>query len=86
MSAPWMLLDASCREVATGTIGGEIAAVPAGRFALRVQAIGEPIAVDGIEINPEHLTRVELEKEGQEVGRRVLGPLTVRGGSPSGLP
>jgi tetratricopeptide (TPR) repeat protein len=49
--------------------------VPEGVYTLIVRAAGTPITIADVRVTYDQFTRVELKKEGQEVGTRVLGPV-----------
>jgi hypothetical protein len=49
--------------------------VPEGVYTVVVRAAGQPITIADVRVAQGQFTRVELKKEGQEVGTRVLGPV-----------
>ena len=75
LAVPYDLLDAAGQRVASGLTGQEPIAVPEGIYTLVVRAAGPNITVADVPVAHDQFTRVELKKEGQEVGTRVLGPV-----------
>ena len=74
LAVPYDVLDAAGSRVASGLTGQEPIAVPEGVYTLVVRAAGTPITLADVRVAHDQFTRVELKKEGQEVGTRVLGP------------
>ena len=68
------MLDAASHRVAHGLTDQEPVAVPEGIYTVVVRASGAPITLADVQVAHDQFTRVELKKEGQEVGTRVLGP------------
>jgi Mg-chelatase subunit ChlD len=77
MAAPFELLDGAGERVAKGSIGSEPIDVPEGVYQLVVQTVGAEVKVSEISIKQGHWTRVTFKKEGQEVGKTILGPIEV---------
>ena len=75
LAVPYDLLDAAGQRVASGLTGQEPIAVPEGIYTLVVRAAGPNITVADVPVAHDQFTRVELKKEGQEVGTRVLSPV-----------
>ena len=75
LAVPYDVLDAAGSRVASGLTGQEPIAVPEGVYTLVVRAAGTPITIADVRVAHDQFTRVELKKEGQEVGTRVLGPV-----------
>ena len=75
LAVPYDVLDAAGSRVASGLTGQEPIAVPEGVYTLVVRAAGTPITLADVRVAYDQFTRVELKKEGQEVGTRVLGPV-----------
>jgi hypothetical protein len=70
--APYDVLDASGRRVSGGRLGEKAIALPVGTYAVVVHASGEPITIANVQVAYNQLTKVELKKEGQAVGTRVV--------------
>jgi hypothetical protein len=75
LAVPYDVLDAAGSRVASGVTGQGAIAVPEGIYTLVVRAAGTPITLADVRVTHDQFTRVELKKEGQEVGTRVLGPV-----------
>jgi hypothetical protein len=75
LAVPYDVLDATGSRVASGLTGHEAIAVPEGVYTLVVRAAGQPITIADVRVAHDQFTRVELKKEGQEVGTQVLGPV-----------
>jgi Mg-chelatase subunit ChlD len=75
LAVPYDVLDAASHRVTSGLTGQEPIAVPEGVYTLVVRAAGTPITLADVRVTHDQFTRVELKKEGQEVGTRVLGPV-----------
>ncbi len=70
--APYDVLDASGKRVSGGRLGEKAIALPVGTYAVVVHASGEPITIANVQVAYNQLTKVELKKEGQAVGTRVV--------------
>jgi hypothetical protein len=68
------VLDAAGEKVAGGLIGQGATVVPEGIYTVAVRAVGRPHTTPDVRIDYNGHTTVELKKEGQEVGIRVLRP------------
>jgi Mg-chelatase subunit ChlD len=79
LAVPYDMLDAASSSVASGFTGRMSTAVPEGVYTLVVRAAGQPITIADVRVAHDQFTRVELKKEGQEVGTRVLGPVQKKG-------
>jgi von Willebrand factor type A domain len=75
LAVPYDVLDAAGSRVASGLIGQEVITVPEGVSTIVVHAAGQPITIADVWVAHDQFTRVELKKEGQEVGTQVLGPV-----------
>ena len=75
LAVPYDVLDAAGSRVASGLTGQGAIAVPEGVYTVVVRAAGKPITIADVRITHDQFTRVELKKEGQEVGTQVLGPV-----------
>ena len=47
--------------------------LPTGSYTVVIQATGKPITIPDVRIHEKGTTKVELKKEGEEVGVKVLG-------------
>jgi hypothetical protein len=72
LAVSYDLLDAAGSRVASGVTGQGAIAVPEGVYTVVVRAAGKPITIVDVRIAHDQFTRVELKKEGQEVGTHVL--------------
>jgi len=75
LAVPYDGLDAAGSRGASGLIGQGAITVPEGVYTVVVRASGQPITIADVRVTHEQFTRVELKKEGQEVGTQVLGPV-----------
>src|SRR5439155_24416182 len=75
LAVPYDVLDVAGSRVASGLTGQGPIAVPEGGYTLVVRAAGTPITIADVRVAHDQFTRVELKKEGHEVGTRVLGPV-----------
>jgi len=75
MAVPYDVLDATGSRVASGVTGQGSIAVPEGVYTVVVRGAGQPIKIADVRVADDQFTRVELKKEGQEVGMQVLGPI-----------
>ena len=78
LAVPYDVLDAAGSRVASGLTSQGAIAVPEGVYTIVVHAAGQPIRIADVPIAHDQFTRVELKKEGQEVGTHVLGPVHKR--------
>ncbi len=72
LAVPFDVLDRAGAVVASGLVGRDPVELPDGIYRVIVQTTGEPIRTD-VTIAADERTRIELKKEGQEVGVRVPG-------------
>jgi hypothetical protein len=75
LAVPYDVLDAAGSRVASGVTGQGSIAVPEGVYTVVVRGVGTPIKIADVRVAHDQSTRVELKKEGQEVGMQVLGPV-----------
>jgi hypothetical protein len=75
LAVPYDVLDAAGSRVASGVTGPESIAAPEGVSTVVVRAAGKPITIADVRVAHDQFTRIELKKEGQEVGMQVLGPV-----------
>jgi von Willebrand factor type A domain len=73
LAVPYDVLDAAGSRVASGLTGQGAIAVPEGVYTIVVHAAGQPITIADVRVAHDQFTRVELKKEGQEVGTQVFG-------------
>jgi Mg-chelatase subunit ChlD/surface antigen len=76
LAAPFDVIDASDTVVASGITGQSSVAVPEGVYTVVVQATGEPITIPEVRVAYDRYTKVELKKEGREIGAEAVGPVT----------
>lgn len=74
LAVPYDVVDDSGSKVASGVTGAGILSLPPGIYSVVIQATGKPIMIPDVHIQENGTTKVELKKEGEEVGTRVLGP------------
>ncbi|MFQ5796283.1 MAG: VWA domain-containing protein [Candidatus Bipolaricaulia bacterium] len=74
LMVPYDVLDASGAKVEGGLIGQEAINLPEGVYTVVVHAAAEPITISDVRITHDQSTTVELQREGQEIGIRILGP------------
>jgi Mg-chelatase subunit ChlD len=75
LGVPYDVLDAAGSRIASGVIGQGAIAVPEGVYTIVVRAAGQSITMADVRVVHDQFTHIELKKEGQEVGTRVLGPV-----------
>jgi von Willebrand factor type A domain len=75
LAVPYDVLDAAGSRVASGLTGQGAITVPEGVYTVVVHVAGQPIRIADVRVTYDQFTRVELKKEGQEVGTQVLGPV-----------
>ena len=68
------VLDDSGAKVASGVTGAGTISLPTGIYTVTIQATGKPITVPNVHIRENGATRVELKKEGEEVGTKISEP------------
>jgi hypothetical protein len=74
LAVPFSVVDATGAVLAHGVIGGDPIAVPAGDLTVRVDAAATPIAVEHVVVEPDKLTTVTMNKDGNGVSARVGAP------------
>jgi Mg-chelatase subunit ChlD len=75
LAVPFDVVDASGVQVGSGLSGQGPIQVPEGLYTVIVRGAGEPIVVPDVRIISDQCCRVEVKKEGQEIGTRILGPM-----------
>jgi ribosomal protein L14 len=75
LAVPFDVVDASGVQVGSGLAGQGAIQVPEGLYTVIVRGASEPIVVPEIRIIKDQFFRVEVKKEGQEIGTRILGPM-----------
>lgn len=68
------LVRADGERVSGGLTGRGSAEVPEGIFTVAVRTAGDPVIVEDVPIREGQPTRVEIKKEGEEIGGRVVPP------------
>ena len=74
LALPYEVIDDSGSKVAGGIAGAEALSLPTGSYTVRLQAAGNLITIPDVQIQEKRSTKVELKKEGNEIGARVVGP------------
>jgi len=74
LAVPYDVFDADGERVTGGLTGRGSAEVPEGIFTVAVRTVGDPVIVEDVPIREGEPTRVEIKKEGEEVGVRVVPP------------
>jgi Mg-chelatase subunit ChlD len=72
LAVPYEVHDAAGEKVGGGPTGQGAIAVPEGLYSVVVSAAGTPLTVPDVRVVHNELTRVELKKEGQEIGTQVV--------------
>jgi Mg-chelatase subunit ChlD len=78
MAVPYDVVDTAGEVVGTGVTGTGVQ-VPEGVYTVRVQSAGAPVTAEHVAVVANQVTTVELKKDGQQVGIKVVAPA-----SPSG--
>jgi VWFA-related protein len=73
LAVPYDVLDDSGAKVASGVTGTGTISLPTGIYTVVIQATGKPITIPDVHIRANGATKVELKKEGEEVGVKVSG-------------
>ena len=68
------VLDGAGSRVGGGQVGEEAIILPEGIYTIMVHTAGEPTTIPAVRVARNEFTRIELKKEGQEIGTRVVGP------------
>jgi VWFA-related protein len=74
LAVPFDVLDDSGTKVASGVTGSGTTSLPTGIYTVVIQATGKPITIPDVHIAENGATKIELKKEGEEVGVKVMGP------------
>jgi len=74
LSVPYEVLDGAGDKVTGGITGQSAIQVPEGMYTIVVAASGKPVRIPNVRIAQNKTTKVELKKEGKEIGTRVVGP------------
>ncbi len=74
LAVPYEVLDAAGEKVGGGLTGQGTISVPEGIYTVIVKAAGKPITIPNVKVSQNRSTKLELRKEGQEVGVKVVGP------------
>jgi hypothetical protein len=75
LAVPFDVVDTNGVQVGSGLTGQGSIQVPEGLYSVIVRGAGEPIVVPDVRIICDQYCRVEVKKEGQEIGTRTLGPM-----------
>jgi hypothetical protein len=78
LAVPFDALDATGAKVADGVTGRTVTDLPEGIYTIRVRA-EKPIDVEGVRIEAQKTTAVEMRKEGEELAVRVAAPAAKSG-------
>jgi Mg-chelatase subunit ChlD len=74
MRVPFEVLDSSGATVATGQVGDPFVQVPEGTYAVVVRTAERAVTIANVHVIAERESRVELKKEGREIGVKVNQP------------
>ena len=75
LAAPYDVLDsAGSKVVGAGRVGQGTIQLPEGTYTVVVHVAGSPLTIQSVTLAPNKSTTVELERQGQQVSTRVLGP------------
>ena len=74
LRVPFEVHDSSGALVATGQVGHEALKLPEGTFTITVQTAERPITIRDVRVEANRESRVELKKEGREIGIKVNQP------------
>jgi Mg-chelatase subunit ChlD len=72
LAVPFEVFDAAGERVAGGKTAVGAVQVPEGVYTVVIHSAGEPIEVPDVRVSANDETRIELKKEGQEVGIKVV--------------
>jgi hypothetical protein len=86
LAVPYDILDADGERVAGGLTGRASAEVPEGIYRVAVRTAGDPVIVEDVPIQAGEPTRIEIKKEGEEVGVRVVPPSAAASPAPQATP
>jgi hypothetical protein len=73
LAVPYDVLDAVGKKVGGG-LTGQGTSVSEGTYTVVVKAGGKPITIQNVRVVSNRSTKVELRREGQEIGTMVVGP------------
>lgn len=72
LAVPYEVRDAAGAKVGSGMTGQKAPEVPEGIYTVVVGAAGAPITIPDVRVVHNEFTKIELKKEGQEIGKRVV--------------
>lgn len=74
MRVPFEIRDSSGAVVGSGQVGQEALRLPEGHYTVVVQTAERPITIPGVRVVANRESRVELKKEGRDIGIKVNQP------------
>ena len=74
LAVPYTVVDATGAIVGRGIVGGDPITVPDGVLAIRLASAGSPIVIEQVPIVGGQQSVVELTKDGERVGVRIIAP------------
>jgi Mg-chelatase subunit ChlD len=74
LAVPFSVLDATGAVVARGSVGSAPATVPAGELTVRIDTADRPILIEHVVVLDGKASSIELTKDGDEVGVRIVAP------------
>ncbi|RLA50048.1 MAG: hypothetical protein DRR42_14180 [Gammaproteobacteria bacterium] len=74
LDVPYRVVDSNGKQVATGSIDGGPIAVIEGEYSIVVDMTDRNLQVTAVRILANQVTRIELNKDGQEVGINIREP------------
>ena len=75
LAVPYDVLDAAgTKLVGAGRVGQGAISLPEGTYTVTVHAAGTPLTIQNVTVAPNKSTTVELERQGQGIDARILGP------------
>jgi Ca-activated chloride channel family protein len=79
LAVPYVVVDAAGATVGRGVVGGPAIELPAGELSVRLESAGTPIVIEHVPIAAGKPSLVELTKDGDRVGVRIVAPPTQEG-------
>jgi hypothetical protein len=76
LAVPFDVIDGESSVVASGLTGQGAVRVPEGIYDVIIRGTGKPIVVHDVQIIRDQFCRLQIRKEGQEIGTMVVGPMT----------
>jgi hypothetical protein len=75
LAVPYDVLDAAgTKLVGAGRVGQGAISLPEGTYTVTVHTGGTPLTIQSVTVAPSKSTTVELERQGQGIDARILGP------------